>query len=190
MIHTGDSIQNPVTGETVTFRQTAQDTGGERVVADVTLERGGFVAAPHIHPRQTETFRIVDGEVGFRVGGRRFVATAGQTLVVTPGTPHTFWNAGDEPARFQCEVRPALGFARLLETMFALAREGKTNNRGLPHPLRLAAIADHHRDDVRLPLVPAGVQHVAATVGAAVAWAVAGLGPTYDGPPSADRRIA
>jgi hypothetical protein len=85
-------------------------------------------------------------------------------------------------------VRPALRFERLLETMFALARDGKTNSRGLPHPLRLAAIADHHRDDVRLPLLPGSLQRVAATLGAAVAWGLAELGPTYDGPQA--RRIA
>ena len=190
MIRTGDTIENPVTGETVRFEEAAEDSGGERVVADVTLARGGFGAAAHVHPRQTETFRIVDGEVGFRIGRRRIVATAGQTLVVKAGTPHAFWNAGAGQARFRCEVRPALGFERLLETMFALAREGKTNRRGIPHPLRLAAIADHHRDDVRLPLIPAAVQQLAATLGAGVAWMLAEVGPTYDGPRAAERRIA
>ena len=110
--------------------------------------------ALHVHPNQTETFRIVDGTVGFRLGRRRLVATAGETVVVEPGTAHTFWNAGDGQARFLCEIRPALGFERLLETMFALARDGKTNRRGLPHPLRLAAIADHHGDDIQLPILP------------------------------------
>jgi hypothetical protein len=66
--------------------------------------------------------------------------------------------------------------------MFALARDGKTDRRGMPHPLRLAAIADHHRDDLQLPIVPLHVQRLAARVGAATAWALAEVGPTYDGP--------
>ena len=49
MIRTGDSITNPVTGKTVTFRRTSADTDGEMVVVEVTLERGGFVAAAHVH---------------------------------------------------------------------------------------------------------------------------------------------
>ena len=38
MIRTGDLIANPLTGETVTFQKTAADSGGEVVIAQVTLE--------------------------------------------------------------------------------------------------------------------------------------------------------
>lgn len=185
MARTGDSIANPLTGETVTFQRTAADSGGEVVIADVSLAPGGFAAGPHVHPNQTETFRILAGTVGFRVGRERRVAVADETVIVNPGTAHEFWNAGDGEARFLCEVRPALGFERLLETMFALARDGKTNRRGVPHPLRLAAIADHHHRDVQLPVVPSLVQRVAARLGATAAWALHEFGPTYDGAPPA-----
>jgi len=180
MIKTGDSIANPVTGETVTFQQTSADTDGELVIAEVTLEAGGSAAGVHIHPNQTETFQILDGTLGFRRGRERLFATTGETVVVKPGTAHAFWNTGEGRARFLCEIRPALGFERLLETMFALARDGKTDRRGLPHPLRLAAIVDHHRDDVQLPILPLPVQRLAAKVGATAAWALAEFGPTYD----------
>jgi quercetin dioxygenase-like cupin family protein len=183
MIRTGDSIVNPVTGETVTFQRTSADSGGEVVIAEVTLEPGGSVAGPHVHPNQTETFQILAGAVRFRLGRGRLVATTGETVVVEAGTAHAFWNAGEGRARFLCEIRPALGFERLLQTMFALARDGKTNRRGVPHPLRLAAIADHHRHDVQLPVVPLPVQRLAAKVGATAAWALAEFGPTYDGSP-------
>jgi mannose-6-phosphate isomerase-like protein (cupin superfamily) len=181
MIRTGDSIANPVTGETVTFQRTSADSDGELVIAEVTLEPGGSAAGVHVHPNQTETFRILDGTVGFRLGRERLFATAGETVVVEAGTAHAFWNTSEGRARFRCEIRPALGFERLLETMFALARDGKTNRRGLPHPLRLAAIVDHHRDDVQLPILPRPVQRLAARVGATAAWALAEFGPTYDG---------
>jgi hypothetical protein len=124
---------------------------------------------------------MVEGAVTFRIGSRRITATAGETVVVEAGIPHAVWNAGSDIALFLCEIRPALGFERLLETMFALARDGKTNRRGLPHPLRLAAIADHHRDDVQLPIVPGSLQRLAATLGATAAWALTELGPIYDG---------
>jgi len=182
MIRTGDSIANPVTGETVTFQKTAADSNGEVVIAEVTLEPGGSVAGMHVHPNQTEAFRIIDGAVGFRIGRGRRIATTGETVVVAAGTAHTFWNAGSGQAQFLCEIRPALGFERLLETMFALARDGKTDRRGVPHPLRLAAIADHHRQDVQLPVLPVPLQRVAAKLGATAAWALAEFGPTYDGP--------
>ncbi|MFL6049374.1 MAG: cupin domain-containing protein [Gaiellales bacterium] len=181
MIRTGDSIANPVTGETVTFQRTSADSGGELVIAEVTLEAGGSAAGVHVHPNQTETFQMLDGTVGFRLGRERRLATTGETVVVEAGTAHAFWNSGEGRARFLCEIRPALRFERLLETMFALARDGKTNSRGLPHPLRLAAIVDHHRDDVQLPVMPPSVQRLAARVGATAAWALTEFGPTYDG---------
>jgi len=151
------------------------------VIAEVTLEPGGSAAGVHVHPNQTETFRILDGTVGFRVGRERLFATTGDTVTVKAGTAHTFWNTSESRARFVCEIRPALGFERLLETMFALARDGKTDRRGMPHPLRLAAIANHHHDDLQLPIVPPSVQRLAARFGAAAAWALAEVGPTYDG---------
>jgi quercetin dioxygenase-like cupin family protein len=181
MIRTGDSIANPVTGETVTFQRTSADSDGELVIAEVTLEPGGSAAGVHVHPNQTETFQILDGTVGFRLGRERLFATTGDTVTVKAGTAHTFWNTSESRARFVCEIRPALGFERLLETMFALARDGKTDRRGMPHPLRLAAIANHHHDDLQLPIVPPSVQRLAARFGAAAAWALAEVGPTYDG---------
>ena len=61
------------------------------------------------------------GSVGFRVGRKKLVAGPGRRLTVPAGTPHKFWNAGEEAAHFVCEVRPAPQFEALLETMFALA---------------------------------------------------------------------
>jgi hypothetical protein len=91
---------------------------------------------------------------------------------VAPGTPHRFWNAGEEEARFLCEVRPALQFESLIETMFTLAAEGKTNRKGMPSPLRLAVIAKAHFDTVRLPFPPAVLQRVALAVGAPIGRAL------------------
>jgi hypothetical protein len=47
-----------------------------------------------------------------------------------------------------------LQFQSLIETMFTLAAEGKTNRKGLPNPSRLAVIADAHFDTVQLPCRP------------------------------------
>ena len=76
-----------------------------------------------------------------KVGKEKPTLGRGEVAVVEPGTPHKFWNAGDDEVRFVCEVRPALQFESLLETMFTLAADGKTNRKGMPNPLRLAVIA-------------------------------------------------
>ena len=178
MIRAGDVIENPVTGERIVFRKTSRETGGQAVVIETYVQPNGFVAAAHVHPDQEERFEILSGEVGFRVGREKTVAGPGQRLVVPAGTPHKFWNAGDGVAHFVCEVRPALQFESLLETMFALAGDGKTNRKGMPNPLRLAVIANAHFDTVRLPFPPAILQKIALALGAP-AGRLLGYGPTY-----------
>ena len=165
MIQAGDTIYNPVTGERIVFRQTSRETGGQAVVIETFVQPNGFVAAAHVHPSQEERFEILRGSVGFRIGRKKLVAGPGQRLTVPAGTPHKFWNAGEEEAHFVCEVRPARQFEALLETMFALAADGKTNRKGMPNPLRLAVIANAHFDTVQLPFPPAIVQRIGLALG-------------------------
>jgi len=178
MIHAGDTIENPVTGERIVFHQTSRETNGEAVLFETFVQPNGFVASAHVHPKQEERFEIVSGTLGLKVGGREIVAGPGETLTVPPGTPHRFWNAGDHEVRFRCEVRPALQFEQLLETMFALAAAGKTNKKGMPNLLRLAVITRAHFDVVRLPFPPAFVQRLGLALGAPLGRLV-GYRPTY-----------
>jgi quercetin dioxygenase-like cupin family protein len=178
MIRTGDVLTNPISGETLIFRQTAADTGGELVEVECIVSPGGAVAGAHVHPEQEERFEVLAGQVGFKAGRSTVIATPGETVVVPAGTVHRFWNAGTMDARFVCQVRPALEFEALIETMFGLARDGKTNRRGLPNPLRMAVIARAHRADVRAPYVPVALQRAGLAVGSALGRAV-GYTATY-----------
>jgi quercetin dioxygenase-like cupin family protein len=179
MIRSGDTIHNPVTGERITFHQTSADTNGEAVVIEAVVRPDGAVAASHVHPSQSERFAVIDGKLGMKVGRKKLVLERGDVAVVEPGTPHKFWNIGDDEVRFVCEVRPALQFESLLETMFALAADGKTNKRGMPNPFRLAVIARAHFDTVRLPHPPAWLQRAGLALGAPLGRLI-GYGATYE----------
>jgi quercetin dioxygenase-like cupin family protein len=189
MIRKGTVIDNPVTGERLRFLETSQETNGEYVLVECTVQPSGFVAAAHVHPQQTERFEIEAGLVGFRLDGAEIVAGPGESVVVPAGSSHKFWNAGETEARFVCEVRPALQFERLLQTMFALANDGKTSKRGMPNPLRLAVIANAHFDDVRLPFPPAWLQKAGLALGAPIGRLL-GYAPAYDGAASEDVALA
>src|SRR5437867_4026277 len=178
MIRSGDTIHNPVTGERITFLATSRDTDGDAVVIETVVQPFGFVAAAHVHPSQSERFAVAEGTLGLKVGGKKQLLEPGDVATVEPGTPHKFWNACEDEVRFVCEVRPALQFESLLETMFALAADGKTNARGMPSPLRLAVIASHHFDTVRLPFPPAWLQKAGLVLGAPLGR-LAGYMPTY-----------
>ena len=178
MIHAGDIIENPVTGERLVFRKTAAETQGKSVLFECFVQPSGSVAAAHVHPFQHERFQIIEGSVTFKLDGQELVAKPGDCIRVPPGMKHQFWNAGDTEARFACEVSPALGFEPLLQTMFALANDGKTNRKGMPNPLRLAVIARAHFDTVRLPFPPAWMQRIGLALGAPLGRLL-GYKPTY-----------
>jgi hypothetical protein len=83
-----------------------------------------------------------------------------------------------------CEIRPALKFEQLVETMFALAADDKTNKKGMPNPLRLAVIARETFDTVQLPFPPVRMQRIGLVVGSWFGRAV-GYEPTYVSRPAA-----
>ena len=178
-IRAGQTIENPVTGETITFLRTAAETDGELVEIEVTVEPDGAVAAAHVHPFQSERFEVLGGTLEFRRGREKVLAGPGEDVTVPAGTAHSFRNAGETVARFRCELRPAFQFERFLETMFGLAADGKTNKKGMPSPLRLAVIANAHFADVRLPHVPVFAQKAALATGAA-AGRLLGFQPTHE----------
>src|SRR5213595_53451 len=58
VIRAGDTLANEITGETITFLETAADTNGEYTLIEVTVAPGGGVPMAHVHPLQSETFEV------------------------------------------------------------------------------------------------------------------------------------
>jgi hypothetical protein len=69
-------------------------------------------------------------------------------------------NLGEEQAHIRVEWAPALRTEILFETFFGLARDGKTNRRGLPNLLRLAVILQEYDQEIGLARPAPGVQRV------------------------------
>ncbi|HEX7084249.1 MAG TPA: cupin domain-containing protein [Gaiellaceae bacterium] len=156
----GDAVENPVTGVRVVWRKTSAETGGLAVVAEVLLPPNGHVPFLHVHPRQQERLEVLAGSVGVRVGRGRSVVGPGARIVVPVGTPHRYWNAGDEPAHLVVELTPALRYEAFVATLCALAAAGEAEGRRRTPALRLAALAADHFDTVRLAFPPAAVQRL------------------------------
>jgi quercetin dioxygenase-like cupin family protein len=158
MATTGQTLSNPVTGETITFRRTAADTSGEYVEIDLLLEAGGQVPGLHVHPLQEEKFEVLGGTMKFRYGRRKIVAEAGETVTVPAGVIHNFANASkDEDARVRVTITPALDMEQLFETTVRLAEEGRVNRKGMPKPVELAMFVERFRHEVEAPFPPPSV---------------------------------
>ena len=161
MAKTGDIIEHPVTGERVIWRKTAKDTGGELLQGDLMVQPHGFVAAEHIHPLQEEHFEIVSGNIKFRINGIERELHAGETATIPPGTPHLWWNDGDQEAHVLVEFRPALRFEEFLETFFGLAQAGKVDKKtGLPNLLVMALVFQEFKNEIYPAQPPVVVQRV------------------------------
>ncbi len=181
MSRTGDALENPVTGERTVVRVGTEESGGDLLVADVYVRPGGAVAGEHVHPSIVETFTIVRGRVGFRLDGRDSIAEPGQRLHVPAGVVHDWWNAGDEEAHIVVEISPGVRFEEMVCNIFGLARDGKTNAKGMPNLLQLALISREFDDVIHFTKPPRWVQRLLFGLLAPIAraWGYRGSYPKY-----------
>jgi quercetin dioxygenase-like cupin family protein len=163
MARSGDVLEHPVTGERLVWLKVAGDTDGRLLEGDMFAQPGGHPAATHVHPHQEERFRIVRGIVRLEVDGRERILTAGETASVPPGRPHTWANLGDDEACLRVGFEPALRTEMFFETFFGLARDGKTNSKGLPNLLSMAVILREYDAEMQLARPPAVVQRAVFT---------------------------
>ena len=104
---------------------------GVRFMVDGGESNGGFalvehpmsaraLAAPlHRHSREDEYSYVVEGRVGALLGDEVIVGTPGDLIFKPRGQWHTFWNAGDDPARLLEIISPA-GFEQYFAELVAL----------------------------------------------------------------------
>jgi quercetin dioxygenase-like cupin family protein len=168
MAHAGQVIANPVTGEQIVFRATAAETDGRLLSMVYHAPAQYLIAPPHIHPRQEERSEVMAGTMRGRVGGADRRVRPGDVAIVAPGVRHTWRSDGDEGLHAIVEFRPALGTETFLEMLFALARAGKCNQRGMPPPLQMAVLMNGHLDEICAPVIPQAVQAVVVDALAAV----------------------
>ncbi len=170
MARAGDVMEDPVTGSRAVFRQTAAETNGELLQIDFMFPPHIPVSSEHIHPLQEERFEVISGMFGFLVDGQEAMGGPGYQTVAPAGVPHNFWVVGDEAAQIRFEFRPALRTAEAFETLWALIREGKVNQKtGRANPLQMALFVSEYRDEYVLARPPRPVQKVLFGMLAAVA---------------------
>jgi quercetin dioxygenase-like cupin family protein len=104
---------------------------GVRFMVDGAQAAGGFalvehpmspraLAAPlHRHAREDEYSYVLEGRVGALLGDEVVVGGRGDLIFKPRNQWHTFWNAGDEPARILEVLSPA-GFERFFDELVDL----------------------------------------------------------------------
>jgi hypothetical protein len=92
---------------------------------------------------------------------------------------HDWWNAGDEEAQVVVEINPGRRFEIMISTLFGLANDGLTNDKGMPHLLQAAVIADEFADVVQFLRPPLFIQRALFALLAPIGRAL-GYRPYYE----------
>lgn len=140
-----------VVGDVYRFLATGDDTDGKYAVFEATVPPAGG-PPPHVHSREEEGFYVLEGEITFTIGDKRFVAGAGMFANMSVGTPHSFKNESGKPARMLISVAPA-GLEKMFFECSVPLPEGSTT--ALPPTKeeieKLLAIAPRYGIEIRLP---------------------------------------
>jgi mannose-6-phosphate isomerase-like protein (cupin superfamily) len=168
MAESGDVIENPVSGERVTFHRTAAETNGELLRWEHALRPGARVPYDHIHSVQEERFEIIAGTATVRIGNETKVFKPGDALVIPAGTAHGLANDGVDELRVMTELRAAMNTEVYFETVFGLARDGKVGKNGVPNLLHTAVIVRDLGEKGGVPGTPMFLQRAGVTVMAAI----------------------
>jgi quercetin dioxygenase-like cupin family protein len=96
---------------TFSFLATGQDTDNAYALIHCFF-RKGFTPPPHLHQYEDESFYILEGEIDFQAGDKKFRAGADELIVLPKGLPHHF-NLVSDTAKALLLITPA-GF----ETVF------------------------------------------------------------------------
>lgn len=158
------NLENPVTGDRLTFLCSPMLGDGEMLAFRCTLPPHGEGAPDHVHDEMTETFAVEHGRLSLRIDGRPVLLGPGEMIRIAAGIPHSFANATDEPCTFVTTATPGIGLERFLRTMYALAAAGETGATGAPrNPLALLGALD--RIDMNLRPLPRLLQRGLLAVG-------------------------
>ena len=147
----GEGRTFAVVGDVYRFLATGEDTNGKYALWEAIVPPGGG-PPPHVHSREEEGFYVLEGEITFTIGDQRLVASAGTFANMPVGTPHSFRNESDQPARMLIQVAPA-GLEKMFFEVGQPVALGATT---APPPTKadietLLAVAPRYGIEIRLP---------------------------------------
>ena len=140
-----------VVGDVYRFLATGKDTNGKYALWEAIVPPGGG-PPPHVHSREEEGFFILEGEITIQIGDERNVATVGMFANIPVGTPHSFKNESDKPARLLISVAPAGLEQMFFELGIPVAQGTTTAAPPTKEEIeKLLKIAPRYGIEVRLP---------------------------------------
>ena len=105
-------------------------TEGRFSVLEHPMSPRALASALHRHHNEDEYSWVIEGRVGALLGDDVIYGGPGDFIVKPRGQWHTFWNAGDEPARILEIISPA-GFEQFFDELSACGGVNKMSSEAL-----------------------------------------------------------
>src|SRR5215216_6978424 len=134
VIRPGDGAAGFIGSIGVRFMIDGDESGGGFSLVEHPMSARALGAPLHRHSREDEYSYVLQGRVGALLGDEVVVGAPGDLIFKPRNQWHTFWNAGDEPARILEIISPA-GFERYFDELVEMG--GST--RATPDMLRALA---------------------------------------------------
>jgi quercetin dioxygenase-like cupin family protein len=150
------TIKNP-NGETLIFKELVNEHDGDKLLVEnyVTPKSGPPM---HTHFLQDEALTVVNGRIGYQVkGGQPQYAGVGETVYFKRGTPHRFWNAGEDILHCTGYVKPANTLVFYLSAVYAAQNKTGTER---PEKFDGAYLMTRYASEYDMPELPHFVKKV------------------------------
>ena len=131
----------------VRFMIDGADSGRNFSLVEHPMPPRALAAPLHRHHREDEYSFVLEGEVGALLGDEVVIGKPGDLIFKPRNQWHTFWNAGDRPARILEIISPA-GFEEYFRELIAL---GGPRTAG---PQRLRELCERYALDMDPSSVP------------------------------------
>ncbi len=114
----GDGERLDAGGNDLLFKAQASTGDGTLTLTETTIAPG-FPGPPlHVHGGFLDSFHVLEGTLGLRLGEDTLSVSPGTFAAAPPGTPHTFFNPGDEPVRVVNVMAPG-GFEAYIKELWS-----------------------------------------------------------------------
>jgi mannose-6-phosphate isomerase-like protein (cupin superfamily) len=143
----------------VRFMIDAAESGGGFSLVEHPMPPRSLAAPLHRHSREDEYTYVLEGRVGALLGDETVYGEPGDLIFKPRSQWHTFWNAGDQPARILEIISPG-GF----ESYFAELADVLSHG-GPPNPAALGRVAADHGLEVDFESIPRLVEQYGLRMG-------------------------
>jgi quercetin dioxygenase-like cupin family protein len=122
-----------------------------------TLPPHGQGPPLHVHIAEAEEIHVKSGTLSAEMAGRLVTVGAGKFVTIPSGSPHRWWNDGDDTLVVDGYVKPRVDLDRFLQAAFDVLNK---SNADRPSLFYMAHLAWRHRHTQTMLFMPPAAQAI------------------------------